>query len=243
MFLHNNIMLEIAYKNFIDNGIIALGGPAITPPHDDFWQKVSGAVFLSKFSGGVPERYKPQGEIRFVDDWPSVNLMERKDDFLAVGGFNSPYWPGEDTKLCLDLIKKTNKKILYVPEMIVWHHRRAGLIAHLKQVGGYGIHRGYFAKKYPETSRRILYFVPSIFVLFVTFSILGASIFPQLNELFVVGWLVYLLALTKAFVDIYQYESKGIAIAAVGYTFLTHLWYGIRFIQGFLTSKLISRLR
>ncbi|MDH5573155.1 MAG: glycosyltransferase, partial [Gammaproteobacteria bacterium] len=126
-------LLDVAAVHFIDSSVTAIGGPAITPPHDTYWQKVSGSVFLSRFSGGAPERYIPIGRVKEVDDWPSVNLMVRKNDFLNIGGFNSPYWPGEDTKLCLDLIK-TGKKILYVPDLIVWHHRRAGFAAHLKQV-------------------------------------------------------------------------------------------------------------
>lgn len=236
-------LLDIAERYFDDDNVVALGGPAITPPHDNFWQKVSGAVFLSKLSGGAPERYVPVGKARPVDDWPSVNLMVRKDAFLAIGGFNSPYWPGEDTKLCLDLIQKTGKQILYVPEMRVWHHRRAGLAAHLKQVGGYGIHRGYFARKHPETSRKLLYFVPSAFALFVALTVIVPFIIPGAAWLFLAGWVAYALALGKAWRDMRQYETATVAMAALGYTFLTHLWYGLRFIQGLLTPKLISRLR
>ena len=123
----NPDLLDIANKYFAEETVVALGGPAITPPGDSFWQRVSGAVFLSKYSGGAPERYVPVGDVRPVEDWPSVNLMVRRKAFLDIGGFNSPYWPGEDTKLCLDLIQKTGKKILYVPQMKVWHHRRAVL--------------------------------------------------------------------------------------------------------------------
>ena len=72
---------------FSDLQVAAVGGPAITPPEDGFWQRVSGAVFLSRFSGGSPERYLPVGDVREVHDWPSVNLMVRKTDFLSVGGF------------------------------------------------------------------------------------------------------------------------------------------------------------
>jgi glycosyltransferase involved in cell wall biosynthesis len=79
-------------------GVVALGGPAITPPHNTFWQRVSGAVFLSTFSGGMPERYVSSGDIREIDDWPSVNFIVEKDAFLNVGGFDSPYWPGERYK-------------------------------------------------------------------------------------------------------------------------------------------------
>ena len=150
-------LLDVAEHYFADDSVVALGGPAITPPNDSFWQRVSGAAFLSKFSGGAPERYVPFGEVREIQDWPSVNLMVRKIEFLVIGGFNSPYWPGEDTKLCLELIQKTGKKILYIPELVVWHHRREGLIPHLKQVGAYGLHRGFFAKEYPETSLKRLF--------------------------------------------------------------------------------------
>jgi len=49
-------LLEVATKYFTDSDVIALGGPGVTPPSDSFWQRVSGAVFLSRFTGGAPER-------------------------------------------------------------------------------------------------------------------------------------------------------------------------------------------
>lgn len=236
-------LLNIAEQYFLDPLVVAIGGPAITPFNNDFWQRVSGAVFLSKFSGGVPERYVSVGKVRKIQDWPSVNLMVRKEDFLAIGGFNSPYWPGEDTKLCLDLINKTRKHILYIPDLIVWHHRRSGLAAHLKQVGGYGLHRGYFARKYPETSRKPIYFLPSMFVLFFIFTMFIPLIFPMTRWFFLAGWVSYILALVKAWFDMHKYEKSTVAYAAIGYTFLTHVWYGVRFIQGLFTPNLVSRLR
>ena len=144
---------------FKDQSIAAIGGPAITPSNDSFLQKVSGAVFLTKVGGGIPERYYSKGKTKEIDDWPSVNLIVRKSIFTKIGGFKSEYWPGEDTKLCLEIIKEGGK-ILYAPDVIVWHHRRSGLFRHLKQIGNYGLHRGFFAKRYPETSFKLLYFIP-----------------------------------------------------------------------------------
>ena len=235
--------LDIAAVRFEDKYVVAIGGPAITPPTDSFWQRVSGAVFLSKLSGGAPERYVPVGKVREIEDWPSVNLMVRRKNFIEIGGFNSPYWPGEDTKLCLDLIKETGNKILYVPEMIVWHHRRAGLKAHLIQIGGYAIHRGYFAKRYPETSRKPLYFIPSIFVLFVIATLISLVWAPEFETLIIVGWIVYALALCKAYTDMRKYESRMVSILGIVYTFLTHCWYGVRFVHGLITPTLVSKLR
>jgi glycosyltransferase involved in cell wall biosynthesis len=239
-----NNLLDVAEQFFADPATVALGGPAMTPPDDTFWQRVSGAVFLSKLSGGAPERYVPVGCAREVDDWPSVNLMVRKADFLAIGGFNSKFWPGEDTKLCLDLIKKTSKRIFYVPELIVWHHRRAGLLAHLKQIGAYGLHRGYFARKYPETSLRLTYFVPSFFFMFSVFSLTALILPPWIKTLVAVGWGFYGIALAKAMFDVLKHETLVVACCSLYYTFLTHLVYGIRFLQGFVfTKSLVSKLR
>jgi glycosyltransferase involved in cell wall biosynthesis len=236
-------LLNIAEHYFSDSTVVALGGPAMTPPLDTFWQRVSGAVFLSKFSGGAPERYIPYGEVRDIQDWPSVNLMVRTADFLVIGGFNSPYWPGEDTKLCLDLIQKTHKRILYAPDLVVWHHRRAGLKAHLKQVGGYGLHRGYFAKRYPETSRRFMYFLPSGFLLFVIFSFFMPWLPDAIRYAFMFGWVVYGVALVFAFNDFVKSEKLGVALCALWYVPFTHMFYGVRFLQGLFTRNLVSKLR
>ena len=237
-------LLDVAQRYFADPGVVALGGPGITPPQDGFWQRVSGAVFLSRLSGGAPERYVPVGGVREIQDWPSVNLMVRKADFLSIGGFDSAYWPGEDTKLCLDLVKKTGRKILYVPELVVWHHRRAGLLGHLKQIGAYGLHRGFFAKEYPETSCKPAYFVPSGFTLFAALSLFSPLLPASLKALIALGWALYALALAKALVDFLAHETLPVSLCALWYTFCTHLVYGVRFIQGLVfTGRLVSTLR
>jgi glycosyltransferase involved in cell wall biosynthesis len=251
-----NDFLEILDKDFKDEKIRAVGGPALTPPDDSFWAKVSGAVFLSALSGGNPERYVPLGAKRKVNDWPSVNFSIRKAVFAELGGFASEFWPGEDTKLCFDLIKKYPDGIIYDPELIAYHHRRPGLKKHLKQIVGYGVHRGFFAKKYPETSCRLKYFLPSLFLLFIVFGLLfaaartfgflkGEVIFDRIIlNLYFFGAGLYLLALIKSLIDIRRYEKNAlIALNAVYYIFLTHLVYGYNFLKGLMIKNLKSKLR
>ena len=236
-------LLEVAIKYFKDSNIIALGGPGITPNDDGFWQKVSSAVFLSKFTGGSPERYLPIGKAREIDDWPSVNLMVRKDIFLSVGGFDCQYWPGEDTKLCLKLLK-TGKKLIYVPEMIVWHHRRPGLISHLRQIGAYGLHRGFFARHYPETSFRLKYFAPPLFSIFVLLTIFMDTLPIKIQFIYKIIWLIYGLGLLIGFMQILRHERFLITLIATGfYIPLTHFYYGIQFRRGFFKKELVSKLR
>ncbi len=230
--------LAKAVSHFESSEVAAVGGPAITPESDSFWQKVSGAVFLSKISGGNPERYLPLGDIKEVDDWPSVNLLVRKTDFAAVQGFDCSFWPGEDTKLCLDLTKKLGKKIIYDPNVVVYHHRRAGLKQHLKQISGYGLHRGYLAKKYRGNSLKIKYFIPSAFLISIIITWLW-GLFSFWGRLFsVIIWLFYFFALFIAFLDIMKKtKSAKISLAALPYILLTHLFYGYKFLQGFIFTK------
>ena len=236
-------LLSVATKYFADETVSAIGGPAITPDSDSYWQKVSGAVFMSRLTGGNPERYTPIGLAKEVDDWPSVNFMVRKSHFLEVGGFDSPYWPGEDTHLCLKLVQKT-KKIVYAPELIVWHHRRSGLLRHMKQVGAYGLHRGYFARRLPETSFKAKYFAPSAILCLITASIFS-KLLPELlrNSIFM-GIIIYLIGLIVGSISVARLTTIRIALGAIPFIALTHLSYGFRFLQGYLkTGSLVSKLR
>ncbi|MFZ2188024.1 MAG: glycosyltransferase [Candidatus Moraniibacteriota bacterium] len=240
-------ILDILDEDFSDESIAAVGGPAITPGSDSFLQKVSGAVFLSHLSGGFPERYVPIGEKHLVVDWPTVNLTVRKSAFLKAGGFDCNFWPGEDTKFCLDVIDKLkeNNKILYDPNVIAWHHRREGLLRHLKQVGSYGIHRGFFAKKYPKTSFKLRYFIPSLFLCYVVGGLFLGLFSIDLKILYLLGWICYALAMLIVLFDITRRQKNlPVALYALIYVFLTHLVYGARFLQGFLfTKNLKSKFR
>jgi GT2 family glycosyltransferase len=236
-------LLSVASRYFNDPSVSALGGPAITPESDTYRQKISGAVFMSKLTGGSPERYIPVGSARDVDDWPSVNLMVRRTAFLSVNGFDSPYWPGEDTFLCLKLVREKHR-IVYAPDLIVWHHRREGLRRHLRQVGAYGLHRGYFAKKYPETSLKPQYFVPSLFFLFAVFTVVAVALIPTLAVLFAVGWMFYGLALIFGFCALIKRTGYLVAIGSLPYVVMTHLCYGFMFLRGITyRGQLVSRLR
>jgi len=234
--------LSKALLNFQNENISIVCGPGVTPKSDGFIQKASGAVYTSFLgSGNVRFRYWPHKK-RFVDDFPSVNMLIRKKDFEKVGGFNTSFWPGEDTKLCLDILK-LGKKILYDPEVFVWHHRRANIKEHLKQVFNYSQHRGFFAKKYPKTSLKALYFFPSLFLLFL---ILMPFFIKYQSGLYVYVFVlsIYILLLIIAGItEGLRYKSILIGLLVIPLIFLTHITYGIGFLLGLLKPKLISKLR
>ncbi len=160
----NNWLLN-AVRNFADPEVAAVGGPAITPESDGLLQQAGGIVYISWLvSGPYVYRYMPKS-FRYVEDYPTCNFLVRRQDFQQAGGFDTKFWPGEDTFFCLKLVKQLERKIVYDPDVEVYHHRRALFEGHLRQIRNYARHRGYFAKRFPETSCKPAYFVPSLFVL------------------------------------------------------------------------------
>jgi len=230
--------LEIAKSHFQDKNIMAIGGPGVTPPQNSLWQKASGAVFETYFFNGSPERYLPLGPKKLVEDWPSVNFMVRKDCFLSVGGFDTEFWPGEDTIFC-DKLVQNGIPILYDPELIVWHHRRESLLRHAKQVFHYGKHRGHFWKIGVKNSQKILYLLPvCVLVWFVV--LLFSFIVPSIpTALTVALGSPYLVLLGLAFLHISKMRGLLVALTALPYALSTHISYGAGICVG-LASKTIQ---
>ncbi len=215
----------------------AVGGPQVTPNNDSFFQKTSGYALASRMTGGLRARYVPINHSFMINDWPTVNFLIKKSVFNKVGGFDSRYYPGEDTKLCLDVIKN-GYKMVYAPDVIVYHHRRKGLMAYLRQVSNYGLHRGYFVKHFPETSFKLTYFIPSLFLIFFLSGLISFLFNDFIFRTFLILIFFYF---SYAFIDILLLSGSFIhSLITPFYILLTHLFYGANFIKGLFTKRLLK---
>jgi cellulose synthase/poly-beta-1,6-N-acetylglucosamine synthase-like glycosyltransferase len=228
-----------AVKYFADQSIVAVGGPGLTPESDLMMQQASGEI-LSSFLGAGPLSFRHSAKLaRRSDDLPTVNLIVRRASFRLIGGFDSSCWPGEDTKFCRDLVYGLGKEALYAPDVQVFHHRRRLFRDHLKQIAGYGLHRGYFSKKFPENSRRPLYFVPSAIAIALPTFLLVGYLDKSLQLVSLIPLIVYVgsIAATAAVIGL---RRRNVVLA--GAVFLgaiaTHLCYGAYFIKGLLSKKI-----
>jgi hypothetical protein len=185
-----------------------------------------------------------------VDDYPSCNLLVRKSIMQELGGFNTAFWPGEDTKLCLDITKKLHKRIIYEPTAIIYHHRRPLIFAHLKQITSYALHRGYFVRRYPQTSLRPAYFIPSIFLLSLFSGGIIAPFSVMLKQAYFLAVYFYLLitlissivgSLSEPTMTNTLDKARLIISVWLG-TILTHLAYGLYFLKGLVSSRLKEEL-
>ena len=225
--------LEQATKYFGEESVGGVGGPGVTPPGDSWLARVGGRVYDSVLvSGNYRYRYKAGGVRMDVEDYPSCNLLVRRDILVAIGGYRTDFWPGEDTLLCKDIIDGW-KRIIYDPWIIVYHHRRALFAPHLRQLGRYGFHRGYFCKRFPSNSLRFSYFVPSLFVLYLVVAFVLTAFG---------GWALraalYPLAVYLALVAVSTFSLRPHiwALTALGVV-SSHICYGVQFVRGFLASK------
>ena len=226
--------LDHAVPYFSDETIGAVGGPAVTPPSDPPLAKASGRVYASPLvSGGCRFRYAPD-RVREVDDFPSCNLLVRASTLRAMGGFRTDFWPGEDTILCSDIVNGRHQRIVYDPWAIVTHHRRPLFGPHLRQVGRYAMHRGYFVRKFPETSRRISYMVPSLFVLGVVLGAAASFIHPWIRWAYLGALALYAAATlaTSFSPNPLRWAQTWLGVVA------THFVYGSRFLQGLVSRRM-----
>lgn len=227
--------LKNAIPYFTNKTIGAVGGPGLTPRADDFWQQAGGAIYESFLGSGMYRyRFVPQ-KLRKVDDFPAYNLLIKKDVLDKIGGFNSTYYGGEDTKVCLEIVK-AGYTILYAPNVVVFHHRRRLFREHMAQIKNVGIHRGYFVKVYPETSCKVIYFVPSLSYVLSLSALIIFIINYKIGFLFL---FIFIVLLVTAIICIYQKKKDmRISLAASIGLIVHHLAYGHGFLKGLLTKKL-----
>jgi len=213
-----------AVKYFKDDSVGIVGGPNLTPKNVNMWEKISGDC-LSMFicSGVAAIRYKIIKGTKNVMELPSCNLLIRKELFNV---FDETLLTAEDTKLCFE-VKKKNKKILYAPDVVIYHHRRDSLWKHLKQMWIYGRDVAFLIKE--EFSFDKLYY--SLLSLWIIFLVIGGiiSIFNEIIRYFFFGViLIYFVVILISCLVVNLKRSLLDFFTVI----LTHISYGLGFVYG-----------
>lgn len=228
--------LERAVQRFADPSIVAVGGPGVTPPGSGWRERASGAFYESPFgSGGLRFRFTPLGEVREVDDFPAYNLFVRRDELRAIGGWDSSFYGGEDTKVCLAL-RRAGHRIVYDPDVLVYHHRRRVFGPHLRQVANVGRHRGHFVRIFPETSRRPLYFAPALGLVAALAAVAWSATEP--SRIAALAALGAAGAATITGWAVRDGRDPAVALVLPAVVGTTHAAYGAAFLQGLVVREL-----
>ena len=224
--------LKNALPYFADGTVGGVGGPNLTPKEDTIWQKASGDIFSSpvgagKFAVRYTARYGRKERL-IVREMPSCNLLARRELVEQIGGFDATLLTGEDAKLCFG-IRKTGKKIVYAPDVQIYHHRRNLFIPHLKQVWNYGRDKARIIRD-DFSFDKLYYFIPSAFV---TSLVAGATVSlfnAKVRAIYSVAIAIYLsIVLLASLIS----NVKRSFLTFPGMV-LTHISYGLGFWCGLL---------
>jgi glycosyltransferase involved in cell wall biosynthesis len=228
--------LDCALRRFEDPTIAALGGPGLTPPGSSLRERVGGAFYESPLgSGGLRYRFVREGGVREVDDFPAYNFFVRTEILRGLGGWNSRFYGGEDTKVCLDLVK-AGYRIVYDPDVVVYHFRRPIFRSHMRQVGNVGRHRGYFVRAFPQTSARPLYFAPAVALLAAPLVLAWAS--RSSTRLAGVGAVTVAGGAGIAASALRGGHDGAVAALLPAALAAGHAAYGAGFVRGLLTQRI-----
>ncbi len=222
--LDKNI-LKNAERFFKENkNIDIIGGPQLTPKSDKWFARISGYALESYFgTNKMSKRYKI-GKLDLNADensLTSANCFARKSIFKKIDGFNVKLFPGEDPEF-FARARKNGFNIAYVPNVVIYHRRRATLLNFMEQFFKYGYFR---LKKEKEMKTRpgILFFMPSFFIIYL----LVLPILATISQIFLVPLMIYILADLTTSLHVGIKRLDLLAMILLPFIFLLlHLSYG-----------------
>jgi glycosyltransferase involved in cell wall biosynthesis len=125
-----------------DPGLGGVGGPNVPPPGDP-----AGAQRVARAPGGPVHVLTASDRAEHV---PGCNMAFRRSDLAGVGGFDPVYTAaGDDVDICWKVLD-AGRGIGFHPAALVWHHRRPGARAFLRQQRGYGRAEALVAARHPQ---------------------------------------------------------------------------------------------
>lgn len=154
-------------RHFNTPGVVAVGGPSLTPPTDSLMQQSFALAFASIFGGGgVRMRYRKAGTARATGDHELIlcNLSFRREQFLSHGGFDERLYPNEENEL-MDRLVKSRGILIHDPDLSVIRSQRPTFRAFVRQLFTYGRGRGEQSRI--SGSIKPLALVPALFLLYL----------------------------------------------------------------------------
>ncbi len=224
--------LKNAVKYADDGEIGAFGGPNLTPHNANLMEQISGYVLANTIAAGnIAVRYRID-KTQEAPMVPSCNMFISRGAAEQLKKEKGHLWDEkalayEDQKICYEL-RDLGKRIMYVSDAIVYHHRREMFLPHMEQMWNYARDEASLMKERMKVDR-VIVMMPSLFVLWLA---LG-WIVPILNALYLPAILLYFIAIAASSVT----QDARLSPLIFAGIFATHIAYGIGFLRGLLLPK------
>lgn len=207
-----------------------IGGPNLTPPDCARFQKTVGMILSSPLvSFSMARRYAVAGKDQYCSDRHLIlcNMGVRRSVFS--GGkyrFDERLHYNEENLLLWQLARD-GRRMMYCPDLAVYHARRAALLPFARQVFGSGKGRAVMSVIAPA-SLSTVYLMPALLVLYVIF----AAIIPAPARLApLIGYGLYAAAAALSA------RGAGERLLALLLIPVAHGAYGAGFIAGIMSGK------
>ena len=215
--------LRTVSKKIAENHLDAFGGTDDAHPSFTNTQKAINYAMTSFLTtGGLRNTEKKQDSFQLR----SFNMGISKEVFQKTKGFSKQRY-GEDIDLS-NRIKKLGFKSKLLPQVKVYHKRRADFEQFFRQTFNFGRARPILNKMHQNTSK-ITYWFPTVF----SFGLLFSIIFLVLGNPFFI--LIYLLYFIVILTDSYlKNKNIKLAIYSVYASLVQFLGYGIGFFRSWV---------
>ena len=140
----NWIINSVRY--FEDDKVACVGGPNLTPSGEGDFGKAVGFVFNQGIFSAGSIHARELKEVKEVRSIPGCNAIYKKDALEKVMPIDETLLTCDDTELNQRLIDK-GYKLLYTPDVFVWHYRRPNPKRLFRQMSRYAIGRLQVGKK------------------------------------------------------------------------------------------------
>jgi cellulose synthase/poly-beta-1,6-N-acetylglucosamine synthase-like glycosyltransferase len=215
-----------------DDRIGCLGGPNHIPPGSPFLEQIGTQILFSRLGVGAFPAHQAGDALIEVKEMASSNLIVRMAAFREAGGYDPDLLTGEDARLCFQ-ISHLGYRVVFSRDVAVFHHRRAFPWPFLRSIWIYGRDKAWVVKEMFSLDK-CFYFIPSLFVLFLTAGLAAALLVPLLFVPYVSVLALYGLAVTIQAMFFRPVPAKFIGLAGIP---ATHIAYGIGFWTGLFTRK------
>lgn len=243
LFIDDDAFVEPDYfKKFIalhaqHPQVSAIGGPNLTPPAASFFEKATGAALSSRFATFLSyARYRAVGKARPCNEEALIlcNLFVKRSA-LERKPFPAHFKCAEENWL-LQSLSARGERLLYAPELSVWHERRSTLGALAAQVYKYGYGRGQNIRSRP-TSLKIAHVIPSLCIAYSLVAavcvLFGASVLWLSGP--VAAYLFMAMVAGVRALRLVKLELSAIA-AVMALFIVIHVCYGLGVTLGMIES-------
>lgn len=230
--------LKKAIKYFEDKNVGIVGGPNLTPKSDSFLSHCFGYAMASYFStASMSLRYKKADKKKKGATEKNLifnNLFVRKSVFDKGILLNEKMFPNEENEF-MNRVQKSGFKLVYEPDVYVYHPRKKSITGFSKQLFSYGRGRLHQSVIQPD-SFEILFVLPSVFFLsIILFAIAIAFHIAILRAILTMSTILYFIIATFYSGIIAVKERKALILFLLPFIFFVlHLSYGFGFICGAL---------